>query len=140
MPCASIALTHSHVCTQSSIGAFIFPYLIMLFLLGIPLFYMELSLGQATRNGPLKAWFKVSPNLGGIGISSLIVNSYISIYYCVIIAWVFFYLFNSFHKDLAWGNCCGYNALDKNLSAFVLANLTGEERLECSSCFNASTE
>ena len=123
------------------IGEFIIPYLIMLVVLGIPLFYMELSLGQAVKNGPLKAWFSMSPNLGGIGVSSLIVNSFICIYYNVIIAWVFFYLFNSFHKILPWGLCSGYYVLDLSdrQKQDILRNSTGSDALDISKCFNAST-
>ena len=110
----------------------------MLFVLGIPLFYLEVSLGQAVRKGPVKAWFSISPNLGGIGISALVVNSFIVIYYNVIIAWVFFYLFNTFHKNLPWGLCFGYNVQDSNLTKEVLRNYSGDPRY--ASCFNASTE
>ena len=112
----------------------------MLVVLGIPLFYLEVSLGQAVRKGPVKAWFKITPNLGGIGISALVVNSFIVIYYNLIIAWVFFYLFNTFHKDLPWGVCFGSYVLrlDPNETMAILNNHTGDPRY--SSCFNASTE
>ena len=110
----------------------------MLFVLGIPLFYLELSLGQAVRKGPVGAWFKISKNLGGIGIASTIVNAYISIYYNVIIAWVLFYFVNSFHKLLPWSRCFGFYSLSENL-ANETANFTGSvERLDA--CLNESTE
>lgn len=114
----------------------------MLFVLGIPLFYLELSLGQAVRKGPVKAWYKISPNLGGIGISSLIVNGFIVIYYNVIIAWVFFFLFNTFHKNLPWGICFGHVAwnLDANESARILRNISADDFSAVSSCFNSTTE
>ena len=113
----------------------------MLFVLGIPLFYLELSLGQAVKKGPVKAWFQLSPNLGGIGISALVVNGFIVIYYNVIIAWVFFYLFNTFHKNLPWGNCFGYIAWNLNSSEIpgILSNITGDDNA-AASCFNATTE
>lgn len=125
-----------------SVGAFVIPYLIMLFVLGIPLFYLELSLGQAVRKGPVKAWFKVSPNLGGIGISALIVNGFIVIYYNVIIAWVLLFLFNTFHKNLPWGICFGHVAwnLTPNESTQILSNFSADNFLAASSCFNATTE
>ena len=124
-------------------GAFLIPYLIMLLVLGIPLFYLELSLGQAIKKGPVKAWFKISPNLGGIGISALVVNTFIVIYYNVIMAWVFFFLFNTFHKDLPWGNCFGHVAwrLTPNESMSLIRNLSNGEMNEAiASCFNATTE
>ena len=126
--------------SNCSSGAFLIPYLIMLFVLGIPLFYLELSLGQAVRKGPVLAWFKISPNLGGIGVSALIVNSFIVVYYNVIIAWVLFYLFNVFHKNLPWGVCFGYvvQDLDPNLKMELLQN--NSDTPGFSSCFNATTE
>ena len=111
----------------------------MLFVLGIPLFYLELTIGQGTRKGPVGAWKKISPNLMGIGIAALVVNSYICLYYNVIIAWVIYYFFSSFNAFLPWGNCFGYNVLQltDNQTREILLNNTG---LDYSSCFNSSSE
>lgn len=113
----------------------------MLFVLGIPLFYLELSLGQAVGKGPIKAWYKLSPNLAGIGVSSLIVNGFIVIYYNVIIAWVFFFLFNTFQKDLPWGQCFGHRAWgnESEASNISFLNISADPRAVLS-CFNDSTE
>ncbi len=112
----------------------------MLFVLGIPLFYLELSLGQAVKRGPVRAWFKISPNLGGIGIAALIINSFIVIYYNVILAWVFFYLFNTFHKDLPWGICFGHVVLNLNINETMEILRNNSDRIDYPSCFNSSTE
>ena len=80
----------------------------MLFLVGIPLFYLELSLGQALKLGPVKLWQKATPALGGIGIAMTVASIYISLYYNVIVAWCLFYLFNSFNALLPWAKCFGY--------------------------------
>lgn len=47
------------------IGAFLIPYCIMLLLGGLPLFYMELALGQYHRCGCLTIWKKICPALKG---------------------------------------------------------------------------
>jgi hypothetical protein len=39
-----------------SSGVFLIPYVIFLFLLGIPLFYLEINLGQFTSQGPVQCW------------------------------------------------------------------------------------
>ena len=116
--------------------------MIMLFVLGIPLFYLEVSLGQATRKGPVKAWFAVSKNLGGIGVCALIVCSYICLYYNVIIAWVFYYLFNSFHRLLPWGLCFGYYAPSYNETEKmeIVMNASSDMMTPLRSCLDASTE
>jgi len=80
----------------------------MLFVVGIPTFYLELTLGQKMRRGPYRSWFKIFPPLAGIGIASVITVTYISLYYNVIISWVLFYFVNSFHDPLPWEKCCGY--------------------------------
>ena len=111
----------------------------MLFVLGIPLFYLELLLGQATRKGPIGAWFKLVPNLGGIGFASIVVIVYICLYYNVIIGWVIFYFVNSFHSPLPWAKCFGFGIpQDANETAEILSmNLTDSEVLQA--CWNGST-
>ena len=44
-------------------GAFLIPYVLMLFVCGIPLFYMELAVGQYTRLGPFGAIGSLCPLL-----------------------------------------------------------------------------
>lgn len=46
-------------------GAFLIPYFIMFLFGGLPLFYMELALGQHKRSGCLSIWKKVSPLFKG---------------------------------------------------------------------------
>ena len=49
------------------LGAFLIPYVCFLLLGGIPLFFMELSIGQILQAGPIKAWAKISPLFSGKG-------------------------------------------------------------------------
>lgn len=77
-------------------GAFLIPFFVMLVLEGVPLFLIELGIGQHMRQGALGVWNTIHPWLGGIGIASCIVTFFVALYYNVIIAWCFYYLFNSF--------------------------------------------
>lgn len=45
-------------------GAFFIPYIIMLAFVGMPIFFLELSLGQFTGCGPLTCW-KYAPLFQG---------------------------------------------------------------------------
>jgi SNF family Na+-dependent transporter len=45
-------------------GAFLIPYIVVLLLIGKPVYYMEMSIGQFVAGGPVKAW-AVSPALKG---------------------------------------------------------------------------
>lgn len=46
-------------------GAFLIPYSIMLVVGGIPLFYMELALGQHNRKGAITCWGRLVPLFKG---------------------------------------------------------------------------
>lgn len=46
-------------------GAFLIPYFVMLAIEGIPIFYLELAIGQRLRKGAIGVWSQVSPYLGG---------------------------------------------------------------------------
>ncbi|XP_052668497.1 sodium-dependent proline transporter-like isoform X2 [Harpia harpyja] len=91
----------SYLCYRNGGGVFLIPYFIMLLGMGLPLFLMELSLGQYGAAGPITVW-KCCPLLKGIGIAMLIVSSLVSFYYNVIIAWAFYYLGSSFQSPLPW--------------------------------------
>ncbi|XP_014662881.1 PREDICTED: sodium- and chloride-dependent transporter XTRP3A-like [Priapulus caudatus] len=94
-----------YLCQQNGGGAFIIPYIIMLGLEGIPLFYLELGIGQKLRKGSIGVWNEIHPFLGGVGISSSILGFILGVYYNVIITWCLYYLFSSFQKRLPWAEC-----------------------------------
>ena len=77
----------------------------MLAIEGIPLYYMELCIGQRMRKGSIGVWNEISPYLGGVGLASVVVCFLVSLYYNVIIAWCVFYFFKSFQNPLPWSSC-----------------------------------
>ena len=98
----------------------------MLVLGAMPLFYMEVILGQFNRQGPISLW-KICPIFKGVGYCAVFIAYYVSFYYNVIIGtwiviqwsiygnisilhfplvgWSFFYLGNSFSLELPWNSC-----------------------------------
>ncbi|CAH2004295.1 unnamed protein product [Acanthoscelides obtectus] len=94
-----------YLCQQNGGGAFLIPFAVMLILEGIPLFLIELGIGQKMRLGSLGVWNTIHPWLGGIGISSTIVTFFVALYYNVIITWCFYYFFNSFQSPLPYDSC-----------------------------------
>ncbi|XP_016105998.1 sodium- and chloride-dependent transporter XTRP3 isoform X1 [Sinocyclocheilus grahami] len=94
-----------YLCQMHGGGGFLIPYLLMLILEGIPLFCMELAIGQKMRLGSIGAWTAISPYLGGLGIASVVTSMYLCLYYNVINAWSFWYLFHSFQSVLPWAEC-----------------------------------
>uniref|UniRef100_A0A669F739 Transporter n=1 Tax=Oreochromis niloticus TaxID=8128 RepID=A0A669F739_ORENI len=89
---------------QNGGGAFLIPYLTMLGIAGIPIFLLEVSLGQFASQGPVSVW-KCIPALQGCGIAMLIISVLIAIYYNIIMCWTLYYLFASLKGSLPWANC-----------------------------------
>jgi len=74
-------------------GAFLVPYFLALFLLGLPLFKLELGLGQIFRQGTLGIWCRLGlPRLRGVGAGAAVCACLVSVYYNVVIAWTLYYL------------------------------------------------
>jgi len=92
-------------CYKNGGGVFLIPYLVMLILAALPMFYMELVIGQFGRLGPNKVFGKIAPISRGLGYGMLCVTAYVAIYYNVIIAWSIFYTFASLTSKLPWSDC-----------------------------------
>ncbi|XP_072099755.1 sodium- and chloride-dependent GABA transporter ine [Mobula birostris] len=93
------------LCYRSGGGAFLIPFFIMLVLLGIPLLYMEITIGQYFKAGPVKAFGKICPLLKGVGIASVAISFIMSTYYNLIISFTLYYFINSFWNPLPWHSC-----------------------------------
>ncbi|CAH2070966.1 unnamed protein product, partial [Iphiclides podalirius] len=94
-----------YLCYRNGGGAFLIPFFLMMILIGLPLFYLELYIGQFTSYGPLKAFAAIGPFYTGLGYCTLVVISLISIYYMIIVAWTLFYTIVSLAGNLDWGSC-----------------------------------
>uniref|UniRef100_A0A8C6PNV5 Transporter n=1 Tax=Nothobranchius furzeri TaxID=105023 RepID=A0A8C6PNV5_NOTFU len=94
-----------YLCYKNGGGVFFIPYILFLFTCGIPLFLLETSLGQYTKQGSITCWRKICPLFEGLGYGSQVVVLYSSIYYIIILAWAFLYLFSSFSSELPWSSC-----------------------------------
>ncbi|EFA12713.1 sodium-dependent serotonin transporter [Tribolium castaneum] len=97
-----------YICYQNGGGAFLIPYTIMLVFGGLPLFYMELALGQFHRSGCLTIWKRICPALKGIGYAICLIDIYMGMYYNTIIGWAVYYLIASFQAELPWTSCHNY--------------------------------
>lgn len=86
-------------------GAFLIPYLIVLTVIGRPLYYMEMALGQFSSRGNVKMYEKLSPVLKSIGFGQLIGSTCVATYYCCLMAITLYYLIHSFTGDLPWTSC-----------------------------------
>lgn len=112
-------------------GVFLIPYLIMLIFGGIPLFFLELCLGQYVKKGPITVWNKICPYMKGVGYCSILISWYVSFYYNVLIAWGVYFIYRSLtsigHK-LPWEDCDNaWNSRELNQTCVSISEL----RLQC---------
>lgn len=116
-------------------GAFVVAFLAMLFIIGLPLFYLEITLAQYSKMSPLEIW-KVVPAFRGLGVCSLFLSLFIAFYYNVLICYSFIYAVSSFLPTLPWtacdfswntANCCiskDDNSLATNATLAGITNAT----------------
>ncbi|PVD20756.1 hypothetical protein C0Q70_18917 [Pomacea canaliculata] len=93
-----------YLCLRNGGGAFLIPFFLFLFLAGIPLFYMEVCLGQFSGTSSLFVW-KLCPLFRGIGYCMILVSGMACIYYNGVLSWILYYLVSSFTSELPWASC-----------------------------------
>lgn len=138
-------LRFPYLVMQNGGGAFLIPFFFFLFLCGIPLFYLELCLGQFSGISCLYVW-KFCPLFKGIGYMMLVVSFVYCWYYIMVMVWVLVYFVHSFYAKVPWaycgqswntehcvtslesrrysGNCTVGNLTDKLANCFVNTNIT----------------
>ncbi|XP_006898795.1 PREDICTED: orphan sodium- and chloride-dependent neurotransmitter transporter NTT5-like [Elephantulus edwardii] len=95
-------------------GVFIIIYTFMLFVIGVPILFMEMAFGQRLRQNGLTAWKFTSPWMTGLGYTIFMVCFVRSLYSNVMNCWSLFYFVQSFTFPLPWDMC----PLVKNASGF----------------------
>jgi len=125
-------------------GAFLIPYLVMLFVIGLPMFFMEFALGQYAGSGPIHVFGRLAPIFKGIGYGMVLVTIITEVYYNMVLSWGIYYLFSSFPR-LPWSKCDTQMGSSKNCSDdeaatdYFLTNVLGitqEEGMEKYSLIN----
>ncbi|XP_055925391.1 sodium-dependent transporter bedraggled-like [Argiope bruennichi] len=88
-------------------GCFIFQFLLLSLLIGIPVLYMQMALGQYLGAGMLDMWF-ISPAFKGLGFAMLYLYVLLGVYNAVPLSWLFIYFKDSFitlKDSYKWGRC-----------------------------------
>lgn len=118
-------------------GAFLIPYIIVLFVIGKPMYYLESYLGQFVSQSSIKIW-EVNPAFRGklsfsienvpssqqirlilisegVGAGQLVSSICVITYYSSLVALTVYYFFASFSSQLPWAQCLpewGPNCVD----------------------------
>ncbi|XP_072144482.1 sodium-dependent proline transporter-like [Dermacentor andersoni] len=93
-----------YVAYKNGGSAFLVPYIIINVLIGRPIYYVELLLGQFSGQGPLGA-FRMSPMFQGNAFGMMWGAFVTTIYYQMIITYAVLYLYHSFKSPLPWTDC-----------------------------------
>jgi len=96
-----------YLCFKNGGGAFLIPYFFSMFVCGIPLFFLEVSVGQYVGKGGMSVVGQLAPIFKGVGYSAIMMVFLENVYYIIVVTWTLFYLFNSFidFPELPWSDC-----------------------------------
>ncbi|XP_032596745.1 sodium-dependent nutrient amino acid transporter 1 [Drosophila grimshawi] len=85
-------------------GAFLIPYLVVLVLVGRPIYYLEVTIGQFSSRGCIGA-FDLAPIMKGVAYGQVYSTALATTYYACIMALTIRYLVASFSEVLPWTYC-----------------------------------
>mmetsp|Transcript_12620 Transcript_12620/g.24240 ORF Transcript_12620/g.24240 Transcript_12620/m.24240 type:complete len:654 (+) Transcript_12620:123-2084(+) len=110
-------------------GAFFIPYLMALFLIGIPLLILEIGLGQYYQTGDVGVFGSFHRRWKGVGVSSVSCAYMVVTYYSVLIAWVINAFFDSFGDRDPWARegTTGKIATDYFIDKIIGAETLGDD-------------
>ncbi|XP_067651920.1 sodium-dependent proline transporter-like isoform X2 [Haliotis asinina] len=97
-------LMFPYLCYSFGGSSFIILYGLFLLLFGVPILYMDISLGQFCGKGPVHI-YNLSPLLRGIGVGMVVVTAISHPIHGVIASWSMYYLFQSGSSVLPWSTC-----------------------------------
>eukprot|EP00090_Calanus_glacialis_P001873 TRINITY_DN11395_c0_g1_i1.p1 TRINITY_DN11395_c0_g1~~TRINITY_DN11395_c0_g1_i1.p1 ORF type:complete len:652 (+),score=141.75 TRINITY_DN11395_c0_g1_i1:118-2073(+) len=119
-----------YLCYEHGGVTFLIAYVTMLLISGLPLFFLELVLGQYAGKGPIKLFGRIAPAFKGLGYGMLMISFLVVIYYNMIIAWTIYYTFAGFASELPWTYCGTGNFTSRDCF----------QRDQEKVCFNASRD
>ena len=120
------------LCHRYGGASFLVAYTVMLVLLGLPLVFLEITLGQYSGRGPLHLFSRMAPATKGLGFALVLISIITVIYFNMISAYTIFYTFASFTSSVP-PILCG-NTSFTGPSCFTL-----EQEQECFNLSNVTT-
>lgn len=92
------------VALENGGGAFVIPYLIVLLVVGKPVYFLEMALGQFSSRGSVKVYDCV-PAMRGVGVGQVVSIAIVATYYSSLMALTLSYFADSFQAILPWSYC-----------------------------------
>lgn len=84
-----------YVAYENGGGAFLIPYLIALLTAGLPLLFLDYTVGHKYRKSPPLAYRQIREKAEGLGWWQVMVNLFIAIYYASVLSWAASYVYFS---------------------------------------------
>ncbi|KAG7355267.1 sodium:neurotransmitter symporter family protein [Nitzschia inconspicua] len=118
------------LCVDYGGGAFFVPYIMALFILGIPLAILEIGFGQYFQTGDIGVFGSFHPRLRGVGLASVACGFMLDTYYVVLNAWVCNAFFSSWRADAPWGteNLTGEDAVNYFIDEIIGERTAGDDQ------------
>ncbi len=91
-----------YIAYENGGGAFLLPYLVAIFVAGIPFLYLDYALGHRFRGSAPLSFARLNRKTEGIGWWQVMICFIIAVYYAAVIAWALSYTLFSFTKK--WGD------------------------------------
>lgn len=92
------------LCAEYGGAAFLIPYYMALFLIGIPLLFLEIGFGQFHQTGDVGVFGSFNKRLRGIGVCSVAAGYVLLTYYSMLISWCWNTFFDSWSSGAPWQN------------------------------------
>lgn len=105
-------------------GAFVIPYLVVLLVVGRPLYYLEMIVGQFSSRGCVKV-FDMCPLMRGVGVGQTVTMFTIVGYYAALLSLAMRYFVDSFQYTLPWSECrLDWDCVDSSKASIHISNST----------------
>ncbi|XP_078594952.1 sodium- and chloride-dependent creatine transporter 1-like isoform X1 [Branchiostoma floridae x Branchiostoma japonicum] len=136
-----------YLCYRNGGGAFLIPYFICLVAGGVPVFFLEIFLGQFMSQGGIGCW-KICPIFQGIGFATTVICFLLNIYYIIILNWAAYFFGRSFTSLLPWSHCdnpwntefCTTNFTKPDTGAANMTNATMDGNMTAFNTTNATLQ
>ncbi|VDK43461.1 unnamed protein product [Anisakis simplex] len=96
-----------YLCFKNGGGSFLVVYGLFFSLSAVPIFIMEVTIGQYLQRGAMEMW-NMCPLFKGVGIGNIVIAFMCISYFCVIISWSIFYMISSLSSTFPWETCDNY--------------------------------